>query len=116
MNIKSQGVFVLFFFFSVCAYAQNSAEIKLENKEGRTQAVVPAREPVREKPAGFLGQSFYLFESGILTVARSASSAAGTVADSTVWGVQKSSDIVFAPIMKALDIRRWFHHGGGRDG
>ncbi len=109
MRIALQIGFVFLLFFSVYAYAEDSSKIEMQKVGGRTEATVPNTEPTREKPAGFFRKSCYIFETGILKTARCSSSMVGKITDSTVWGVQKTSDVLLSPIVKTLDIRRWFH-------
>lgn len=96
-------------FFTTTAYAQDSTTIEIQKTGGRTEALVLGTEPAQEKPTGFFGKSFYHLETGIITTAQFASSMVGKVTDSTVFGVQKTSDVFISPIVKTLDIKRWGH-------
>lgn len=92
----------------VCVYAQDLAPIQIQKVEGgRTEAVVPGSVVPKEKPTDFAGQGFYYFEAGILKTARFTSSYVGKVTDGAVWGIQKISEPIFSPIIKALDVKRW---------
>ncbi len=96
-------------FFTAVVYAQDSRTIEIQKTGGRTEALVPTVETVREKPTGFFGKGFDAIETGIITAARFTSSMVGKATDSTVWGVQKTSDILISPMIKTLDVKRWGH-------
>lgn len=107
MKTKWQMGLIFLIFWSVQAYAQDSTTIEIQKVDGRTEALVPVQETVTEPPTGFFAKSFYSFETSVLKVAQLSSSAAGKVTDSAVWGIQRASDVLFAPIIKTLDVRQW---------
>lgn len=103
------NVIILSLFLSTRAYT-DSVPIQIQKVEGgRTEAIVPGSVVPREKPIGFANQSCYLFETSILKTARFTSLAAGKITDNTVWGIQKIANVIFSPIVKALDVRQWAH-------
>lgn len=108
MKLKCLIALISSLLIQVYAYAQEVAPIQIQKMEGgRTVAIVPGSIVPRERPTGFAGQSFYLFETSILKTARFTSSYVGKITDGTVLGVQKGSHVVFFPVIKALDVRRW---------
>ena len=109
MKIKVGVIILLLIFFSVHAYAQESASVKTQKKDGRTEIVLPASGKVYPEPTTAFGKGFRSFETGFMKGARHVSGSVGNVADKTVFGFQKVSSVVIAPLIKTLDVRRWFH-------
>lgn len=109
MNIKWHIWLLFLFFFSVLAYAEETT-IEIQKVGTRTEAVVPVDDrPARIKPTDAIGKGFYAFESGIVTTARFSSSMIGKITDATVLKTQKVSGMLFSPVFKTLDVKRWSH-------
>ncbi len=94
--------------FSVSAYAKDPSAVEIQKVDGHNEAIVSDFDAPREKPTGWFGKTCYYIEGGILTTARTTSAVVGKVTDTTVWGVQKTSNVIISPIVKALDVRTWF--------
>ena len=93
--------------FLSAPFAFSDPPVQLEKVGQRTEAVLDAP-PVEKKPVsekGILKQTLLLPEKGIVGTARFTSRAVGKLTDASVDVVQKMGQVVFAPILRAIDIR-----------
>lgn len=99
-------MFVLVLFLST-PFVFSDAQVQLQKVGQRTEAVldVPKPEKKLESKKGIFKQTILLPEKGIVGTARLSSSAVGKLADASVEVVQRMGQVVFAPILRAIDIR-----------
>ena len=110
MKIKSTCfIFFMFLFIQGYAHAQDAPVVEIQKVGGRSEAVVPSVKAAREKPTTIPGKIYYTFETGILKIARTSSAVVGKITQTTIWGFQKTSDVLFSPIIKTLDVKRWLN-------
>lgn len=104
---------LLIFFLFFCSSSVFSAPepVLMSQQENRKVAQVEGLKKPSGPPSGFVDREIYYFENSIMSVARTSSKIAGAIVDRSVDGSVKACELLFSPIVRALDVKSHFSQG-----